>query len=189
MVTKEELEKRYAELSNKELLDIIENKFSYTELAIAVALEEISKRKLDEDDIKAYKNTKIKEFNTFIQKNIVNDLSFFQKLIFFFIWLPFLNFPLRRNFYEDGYVLKLKQACYYSWTGFIFCILASIIDSNFFDKEKIILLIIWMLSFIIAYFFDERFNRQNQIAKLQRYYSNPESDEEIMDDEENQTLP
>ena len=49
MVTKEELEKRYAELSNKELLDIIENKFSYTELAIAVALEEISKRKLDEE--------------------------------------------------------------------------------------------------------------------------------------------
>ncbi|ESU19197.1 hypothetical protein FCR2A7T_26200 [Flavobacterium cauense R2A-7] len=187
MVSKEDLEKRYAALSNKELLDILENKFSYTELALTVALEEISRRKLNENDIKAYKNAKVKEFNTFIRKNIIDDLSFFQKLFFFFIWIPFLNFPIRRNFMDYGFVLKLKQASYYSWTGFIFCIAISIVSSNYFDFSNITFIIIWMICFIIAFIFDESFNRRSQIIKLQRYYSNPESKEETQKEENDET--
>ena len=54
MVTKEDLEKRYSNLSNAELLDIIENKFSYTELAVTVAIEEIGNRKVTEEEIKLF---------------------------------------------------------------------------------------------------------------------------------------
>lgn len=183
MITKEELEKRYEKLSNKELLDIIDNKFRYTELAIVVALEEISKRKLNENDIKTYKSNKEKEFNSLVIKYIGDDLSFFQKIFFFFIWLPFLNFPMRRVFFENNYVLKLKQANYYSWAGFIFCLLASFISSKYFDNSNITMIIIWMICFVLPYLFDKKFNRQRQIKKLLDYYSNHENEDETNEKE------
>jgi hypothetical protein len=41
------------------ILEIIENKFSYTEIAVIVAIEEISKRKITEEDIIQFKEKKI----------------------------------------------------------------------------------------------------------------------------------
>ena len=80
MVTKEDLERKYKNLSNSELLNIIENKFNYTELAVIVALEEISRRNITEKDISKFKKEKIKEAEEFVVKNIVDDLTFFQKI-------------------------------------------------------------------------------------------------------------
>ena len=185
MVTKEDLQKKYASFSNKELLDILENKFSYTDLAITVAIEEIAKRKLSEEDIKLYKQKKVKEINNFIEKNIVDDLTLFQKNLFFFIWIPFLNFPIKRNFIDDGFILKLKQANYYSWLGFIFLIIISIVASNL-NFSTLTFIIFWIISFLLAYFFDEYFNRESQIRKLQRIFSNPKQKEENENVEDNE---
>jgi len=177
MITKEDLEKKYSTFSNSELLDIIQDKFSYTDIAVLVAMSEISKRNLNEQDIKKYKTAKELEIKNFIQKNIVDDLSFLQKNLFFYIWIPFLNFPFKRNFFDDGFELKLKQANYYSWLGFAFCVILSAIHSNY-KFSTIVFLIIWMATFLVTFLFDEFFNRQSQIRKLQKIF-NVESEDEI----------
>jgi len=171
MITKEELEKRYVTLSNNELLEIIEDKFSYTELAVIVALEEISRRKLNESDIKKYKENAFEDAKMFIKKNIEDDLTFLQKNIFFFLWIPFLNFLFKRSFIDDGYILKIRQANYYSWCGFIFFIIDAILQSQF-KLSNSIFWIIWILSFLLPYYYDEFFNRKNQIKKLNKLFGN-----------------
>ncbi len=175
-MTKEKLQKKYKDLSNSELMDIIEDKFSYTELAVIVAMEEISKRNFNEQDIKEYKIEKEKQIRSFVKKNIVDDLSFFQKNLFFYIWIPFFNFTFKRNFTDDGFELKLKQANYYSWLGFAFCATISIIESNFGFSTPLFL-IFWMLTFFITFLFDEFFNRQSQIRKLQRIFGIDQEDD------------
>jgi len=168
-MTKEELEKRYETLSNSELMDIIQDKFAYTEIAILVAMAEISKRNFNEEDIKQYKIEKEQEIRDYVIKNIADDLTFFQKNFFFYVWIPFFNFPLKRTFMDGGFELKLKQANYYSWAGFIFLVLITGFSSNY-QISTLTTLIIWMLTFVIAFLFDEFFNRQSQIRKLQRIF-------------------
>jgi hypothetical protein len=180
MVTKEDLEKRYINLSNEQLLDIIGNKFSYTELAVTVAIEEIGKRKVTEEDIKLYKEKKVIKFNTLVQKNIVDDLSLIQKNLFFFIWIPYITFFFKRRFIDDDFELKLLQANYYSWFGFITCIIITF--GCTFLKLSDYNLIFWLLSFPLAYYYDEKFNRENQIRKLQKMF--PTSNEEIDNEDE-----
>src|ERR1700733_6171241 len=118
-MTREDLREQYAALSTNELLEIIDRKFDYTELAVTVALEEISRRNLSEENIREYKEEQVAKVNSFIKKNIADDLNIFQKILFFFIWLPLLNFPFKQNFRDDDYILKLKQASYYSLFGFV----------------------------------------------------------------------
>ncbi|MBP6127699.1 hypothetical protein [Flavobacterium sp.] len=179
MVTKEDLEKRYSNLSNSELLDIIENKFSYTELAVTVAIEEIGNRKVTEEEIKLYKEKKVIEFNTLVQKNIYDDLSLIQKNLFFFIWIPYINFFIKRRFLDDEAELKLIQANYYSWFGFITFAITTFIGNYLHLSDNSIIL--WLICFPIAYYYDEYFNRQNQIRKLQRMF--PTSNEENVNDD------
>ncbi len=169
MISREELESRYATLTNSELMNIIENKFDYTELAVIIALEEIARRNITEDDIKLIKEEQIEKTDTFIDRNIVDDLNIIQKILFFIIWVPLLNFPFKRNFHDYGYVLKLKQANYYSWLGFTFFMIVGIV-SAFFDLTDLISLALWILSFIPVLIYDEYFNRQSQIRKLQRFF-------------------
>lgn len=168
MITREDLEKRYTSLSNKELLEIVEDKFAYTELAIVIALEEISRRKLDENDIKKFKEGSLEKLQTLVDKCIFDDLTFLQKIMFFFLWFPFLNFIFKRNFIENDFILKLKQANYYSWCGFIFCIVTMIIKSQFNLPE--LFWVSWIISFLIAYEYDEFFNRKNQIEQLKKIF-------------------
>ena len=177
MITEEDLQKKYSKLSNNELMEIIDNKFSYTELALSVVFKEMSKRNISEGDVKIYKDKKIKEAENFIAKNIMDDLTFFQKNLFFYVWFPFLNFLFKRSFIDGEYILKLKQANYYSLFGFIFFVIAIIIQfkANF---STYTFWIIWILSFPIAYYFDEYFNKQNQIRKLSRMFNQKEEKED-----------
>ena len=186
MVTKEDLEKRYCNLSNEQLLDIIGDKFSYTELAVTVAIEEIGKRKLTEEEIKLYKEKKIIQFNTLFRKNILDDLSLFQKNLFFFIWIPYISFFFKRRFIDDDFELKLLQANYYSWFGFITCMVITFACT--YLKLSDYNLIFWLLSFPLAYYYDENFNRQNQIKKLQRMFpTSNDDDDEFIKNEKNLT--
>src|SRR5438270_13419468 len=148
-MTAEELSETYSSLSTKELLDIIDNKFDYTELAVAVALSELSKRNLSEQDIKEYKDDKLEEAKEFIKKNFIDDLNVVQKTLFFFIWFPLFTFPFRQNLRDDGFVLKLKQARYYSWCGFIFMIVSDT-AAKILDSSTAGFLALWVLGFILT---------------------------------------
>ena len=54
MVSKDELKGIYAMLPTEKLMEIIDNKFGYTELAVSVAFEELANRSISEEEIKKY---------------------------------------------------------------------------------------------------------------------------------------
>jgi hypothetical protein len=174
-MTREDLQEQYAALSTNELLEIIDRKFDYTELAVTVALEEIGRRNLSEENIREYKEEQVAQAKSFIKKNIVDDLNVFQKILFFFIWLPLLNFPFKQNFRDGGYILKLKQANYYSLLGFVFMVFIAF-SSGSNPHSDLTDFTIWFLSFLPAYGFDEYFNRKRQIRRLRSMFGPPPDD-------------
>ena len=171
----EELRQSYSKFSIGQLLEILDNKFEHTELAITIAIAELSKRIVTEEDIKSYKENLINQAELFVDRNIVDDLNLLQKHLFYFLWVPVLNSTFKQNFAEDGYALKLKQANYYSLLGFIFCVLSVVISSQF-DLPMLTTLAIWLVGIIPAYAFDELFNRQQQIKRLIAKFSRHEED-------------
>lgn len=166
-MTRQELQSSYSKLSTLELLEIVDRKFEYTELAITVAIEEIAKRNVSEEDILNYKSELVERAETFIEKNIVDDLTLLQKNFFFFIWIPIINFPFKRNFSEDGFMLKLKQSHYYSFAGFILFVTTSIL-SEIYSLSLLTSIVCLLLSFLLPYTFDEYFNRKRQIERLRK---------------------
>lgn len=166
-MTREDLKETYSTLNIRELLEILDNEADYTPLAIEVAAEEVRSRELSESDIADYEEYKTEQVSSVIRKSIADDLSLLQKNLFFFIWFPLLTFPFRQNFKDDGYVLKLKQANYYSIAGFIFFVLTGIFSVSF-GFTDLTSLGIWVLSFLPAYFFDELFNRASLIEQLRK---------------------
>jgi hypothetical protein len=186
MITREELQEKYATLSTDRLMEIIDHKFDYTELAVTVAIQELSSRNVTEDEIKGYKDKQIEKLNTFVKRNIIDDLTLLQKNLFFFIWFPLLTYAFRRNFVEDGYLLKVRQAHYYSWAGFISFMLIGIIPAIFnIDPANSTTIAIWIACFIPTYLLDEFFNRRRQVEKMQRLFERKLSEPEIEKVEDN----
>jgi hypothetical protein len=168
-MNKEDLEKQYAELSTNELLEIVDRKFDYTELAVTVALAEISKREISEETLKEYKDLQVSKAKESIRKIIIDDLKVGYKIFFFFIWIPLLNFPFKQNYRDGDFVLKLSQARYYSGLGFLFMMLTGLL-SAFYDLSNLTALTIWFTSFLPAFAFDEFFNRKRLIQSLLARY-------------------
>lgn len=171
----EDLRKTYAEAPTEKLLDIIDNKFEYTDAAVKIALEELSKREISEADIKTYKETVESNFESAIRKLVFDDLSLAQKNFFYFLWIPLIHFAVKQNFRDDGYYLKVKQATYYSWVGFGLLMLSVFISIEF-DLSELSTLAIWIAGFIPAYAFDEKFNRRALISRLKERYKQPDND-------------
>lgn len=171
----DELKEKYANLSTEELLEMLDNKFDYTDLAVSVALEELSSRKISTEDITAYKTAQVSKVVERIRRNIIDDLSLSQKNLFFFLWLPIITFPFKQNFREDGFLLKLRQATYYSLIGFTSFIAIGIASVSY-NLSTITSLAFWVLCFIPAYFFDEYFNKNAQIERLRKELSKEEHD-------------
>jgi hypothetical protein len=175
MVSKEELMVTYSSLPTEKLMEIIDNKFGYTELAVSVAFEELASRKISEEEVKNYKSKQIEKLNNYIRKNISHDLSFSQKNLFYFIFLPLLTAPFRQSFREKGFRLKIKQANYYSLIGFLFAGLSTLFVLQ--GLSNLFVAAFWMGGFIPAYMMDEYFNRQRQIKKLQKIFGPIEVEE------------
>jgi len=167
MVTKEDLQITYAKLSNQELMKILDNKFDYTELAITVALEEMATRSISEEDIKQYKEGIIRSAEEYVKRNIVDDLTFFQKCFFFFLFVA--SGPFKMNLREDGYILKLKQANYYNLLGLISSFLTVFISLKF-DLPTPFFLVVWASLLIPSYLLDEYFNRERLRKKLGKMF-------------------
>jgi len=175
MVSKQELQATYSSLPTEKLMEIIDNKFGYTELAVSVAFEELAGRKISEEEVKNYKFKQIEKLNNYIRKNISLDLSLSQKNLFYFIFIPLITAPFRLSFKEKGFRLKLIQANYYSLFGFIFCGLSVMFLRQ--GLSNLFVAAFWMAGFFPAYLLDEYFNRQKQIKRLQRLFGAPEDQE------------
>lgn len=162
-------------LPTEKLMEIIDNKFGYTELAVSVAFEELASRKISEEEIKNYKFKQIQKLNSYIQKNISHDLAFAQKNLFYFFFIPVFTFPFRQNFREKGFKLKIRQANYYSFFGFLFFSFSALFLYQ--GLSNLFVIAFWLSGFIPAYMMDEFFNRQRQIRKLQKLFGPLHSDE------------
>lgn len=176
MISKESLQEKYSTMSADELMAIIDNKFDYTDLAVTVAIEELAKRNPTEADIKNYKDKIIESVDTFISKNIEVDLNNFQKLLFYIVWIPIITYPIKANYRDGDYALKLRQANYYSLAGFVFFMVTGILSLPL-EASNFLSFIMWFAFFIPAYLFDEYFNRQRQIKKLRKLFKVDEATE------------
>lgn len=165
MVTKEELQLTYTKLSTMQLLNIVNNADGYTPLAIEVATQELKERQLTPADLENYEAAKTEAFKITVEKNVVHALSFLQKNLFYFIFIPLLSMPFKMNFAQDGYALKRRQSWYYNICGFIGLFLSSFISLPF-NLSSWGMLAIWIAFFIPAYLLDDRFNRQYLLKKL-----------------------
>jgi hypothetical protein len=113
-----------------------------------------------------------------LKRNIVDDLNLLQKNLFFIFWIPLLTFAFKRNFAEDGYLLKLKQANYYSWAGFIsFMFIGTVPVFLEINLSGYVTIAIWIAGFIPAYLLDEFFNRRKQIKKMQSFFFENQSED------------
>ena len=162
-------------LPTEKLMEIIDNKFGYSELAVSVAFEELAGRSISEEEIKNYKFKQIEKLNNYIRKNISLDLAFTEKNLFYFLFVPIFTFPFKQTFREKGYRLKIKQANYYSLLGFVFFLLAAFFQVR--GMSNLFVIALWLSGFIPAYLMDESFNRQRQIRKLQKLFGPIDAEE------------
>jgi hypothetical protein len=167
MVTEEELQEQYAQMETDDLLSITANKSGYTDLAIAVALKELKSRKIPEKKIKERGDVIYEQANKLWMDNCLFDLSFSQKLIYYFImWVPRARYYYTNNFKQDGYFLKLNQANYYSFFGFLFFIGTFICGFTF--NSLFLRFSTWPVGFLLSYLYDINFNKLRQITNLQK---------------------
>nr|WP_067054351.1 hypothetical protein [Mucilaginibacter sp. L294] len=164
MVTQESLQEAYAKFDTIDLLEIVANKNGYTELAVSVALAELRKRNVTNDEIRNYKSVFPQQNDELLVKNYLTDLNLFQKIIFYILWIPRIRSFFTMDFQSDGYVLKSQQSNYYSILGFVFCFLA-LATSQYPNQTYIA---VWCGGFIASYLFDICFNRDKQITDLQK---------------------
>jgi hypothetical protein len=164
MVTQESLKEQYAKFDNIELLEITANKKGYTELAISVALTELKKRGIPNDEIRNYKSVLPQQPDELLVKNYLADLNLFQKIIFYILWIPTIRDYFTTNFQPGGYVLKYQQSNYYSILGFVFTFL-SLLATQYPNQTYIA---VWCGGFLASYLFDIYVNRERQITDLQK---------------------
>lgn len=167
MVTEESLQEQYTNMNTGGLFEIIANKSGYTELAVSVAMNELKKRKIPEAEIRERGAVIHKKANKFWMENCLFDLSFSQKLAYYFIlWMPRARVYYVENFRRNGYLLKNNQSNYYSVLGFaslMITLICSILSNSLF-----LLFSIWPSGFLLSYLYDINFNKQRQIENLQK---------------------
>ena len=168
MVTKEDLQAKYAGLSNQALMGILERKTDYTELAVEAATKELEGRKITPADIQSYeKGKEDKVISNY--KNAVIDLSVWHKVLFYIVFIPVLRGAFKANFYEDGSLLKLKQASYFtytSWGGILVAVFASLA----FGAGDAVSLALWILCFIPSYLINEYSYKPKQLININRQF-------------------
>jgi hypothetical protein len=176
-MTIEEIQEQCATLSDEQLLLVVNNKRLYTEKIVRVAYQEIRRRRLSKEDLKEFKKAQTRRSKV-ITGDIHEDLLFFEKVAFFFLFFPGIHRWVLRDYRKKGYLLKVRQAGYYFVCGAGFFFLDLLLG-----QHRISLLtgaMIWILSFLPAYFFNQLYFRQKTIQRLAARVNNdgPEQPEQ-----------
>jgi len=156
MFSKEELQKKYADFDDEQILKILANKSDYTEIAMDVASEEFKRRKLDSNTLE--NETKFIEESKKLK--IENErLNLFSKFLYFVFSFTTIGlivaYQNKNDFNQRGSRYKSSQILYYSATGIII-ILGCIIYSIFFDSNVVFLIPI-IIAFIIFLLLENKF--------------------------------
>ncbi|MFT3750459.1 MAG: hypothetical protein QM768_19250 [Agriterribacter sp.] len=117
MVSEEELKDKYRSATIGELVNILLHAGEYIPEAVKAARAELTRRRLDEEDIGRYKAQMISERQVEQLNAASLKLSFGYKAFFYFCWfLPtFLDHAFKQNFKEDKAGRKLRQASFFKW--------------------------------------------------------------------------
>lgn len=155
----EALKEKYKSASVGELLNILDHASEYTPVAIKVAQSEITRRRLDEEDIKIHRLQINAERRKRQQYSATEKLSTAQKAFFYFLWpLPtFLDYALKQNFKEDEAELKLQQAFLFKWAGIILLFLTTFM-CLWLDLPTIIGVTTWAIGFFLSIAVDNKWN-------------------------------
>lgn len=147
------LAKRYAKLSNEQLLNMAENRQDYTPEAIEVLQQEIGNRQISREEVTDFK------VRTAVSKAILTERSLvplptWEKVFYFFAFFipPYLGFVVAAfgmNREEDGYTTKARQTRFFRLTGFLSALVVIVICSQL----PLLILILWPASFALAYKF------------------------------------
>ncbi len=184
MITKEELQHTYSQMSSEELLAIIANQYNHTAMAVSIAQQELSGRNLTYTDVETFKSAITEKQEQDKNNNTLEDLSLAQKIFFYFIWLPLLTFTFKRNFVDNGSLLKLKQVHYYSLMGFFAFIIVCIINA-IYDPYLSYSVTIVVSLFVPTYIFDEFYYGNKQIEKIERKIREEQDRAAALEEEEN----
>ena len=166
MVTKEDLQERYAKMPTEDLLEITKDKSGCTELAISVACDELRHRRVPREEIINYRPVlgKISEMTI---KNCLIDLSFWQKVLYFYVlWFPKARYYYQPGFMQNGYILKDNQSNYYSIVGGISFFVA--IGYSFSSNSMVVFICTSIVLFFLCYLFDIYYNRDRQMKNIQK---------------------
>jgi len=163
-MTVEEIKAQCKTLSNEELYLIVTNRIRYDYVIVAVAEGEIKRRGLSKEEFREFKKGQAHR-SKIIQGDIYQDLLFFEKLAFFFLCIPRLHYWVGRDYRRRGYILKIRQAQYYSVTGLI-SVFVSLIVLSGAGVLIGVCLIVWALTFLTAYLFNQYYFRERTIRRL-----------------------
>ncbi len=160
MVTEEELKGKYRSATIGELVNILVHAVEYIPEAVKAARSELTRRRLDEEDIERYKVQMISERQVEQLHAATSKLSFGHKALFYFCWfLPtFLDHALKQNFREDKAARKLQQASFFKWAGII-CLFTAVIFSLWLDLRSATTATIWVTGFVLSLIIDKKLNR------------------------------
>jgi len=165
MIDRESLQEKYAVLTTDDLLEITSNSRDYTELAVAVALEELMKRKVPEVEIKSYVSFLADQPDQQTIDKYFVDLSFFHKACNYILVIPIIKYKISSDFCSyNGFALKARQANYYLVMGTSFLIVAIILAAQYHGP----FLLIWSAGFFISFLFDTGYNKSRQIDQIKQ---------------------
>jgi hypothetical protein len=148
---KSALAKRYAKLSNDQLLEMLENRHDYTPIALEVLQEEVNSRQISREEVASFKYTAAVNTEILRQRSLV-PLPIWQKVFYFFAFCipPYLSFVIHAfgmNREEDGYISQARQRRFFRLAGFLSVVIIIVVCSQL----PLLILILWPASFALAY--------------------------------------
>jgi hypothetical protein len=143
--SKTELSARYAQYPTNRLIGILFEKDQYEPEAVKIAHLELLQRKVNLGDaIDQYLDQKETD-RLNAEKAAAAQLSLFEKVLFFFLWLAPLFRALMLNYKEDGMEEKIRQSHFFSRLGFcsfiVTGVLAILIDLSTFQSVALLLIL------------------------------------------------
>lgn len=161
-MTVEEIKEKCESLSNDELYTIVNNKIKYNYTIVSTAQAELKRRNVSKDEHKSLKKEQTRR-SKIIEGDIDADVLMWEKILFFFIPLPRLHRMVIRDYKNRGFVLKVKQASYFTIIGFVsFFLLMAVAIPVSYELAGIL----WLGIFLAAYLFNSYYFKQRTIRRL-----------------------
>ena len=174
MLDKEDLRQQCESLSTEELFIVVHNRIRYTEQIVIAAQTEIRRRGLSKEEIDKHSARQVRR-SKMVDGNITDDILTIEKILFFVLCLPKLNYFVMRHYRREKYVLKIKQARFYTATGLVTVLTLAMFWNRY--PSLLAAAVLWMSSFMAAFLFDRYYNKNRVIRKLESLAIDPDDEE------------